>query len=47
MSKPKDVVVDDDGDSHYAMNTLTLFIGNYMCIVKAKQFADSALVLRC
>jgi AbiV family abortive infection protein len=42
MLKPKDV---DDDDSYYTMNTLGLFIGNYMCIVKAKQLADSALRL--
>ena len=42
MSKYTDVV---DDDSHYTMNRRALITGNYMCILKAKQLADSALRL--
>jgi AbiV family abortive infection protein len=43
LSKPND---DNDGDDfYYTMSRRALLIGNYICIVKAKQLADSALKL--
>ena len=41
MSKPKDV----EDNPYYTMNSLVLYTGNHICLVKAKQLADSALRL--
>lgn len=42
MPKSKDLV---DDDYYYAMSRRVLIWGNYMCILRAKQLADSALKL--
>jgi AbiV family abortive infection protein len=45
MSKSQGGIGGGGGNSYYTMDRLGLLIGNYICIQKAKQLADSALKL--